>query len=97
VSAATVFPENCIRRLPPHIYLIRRSKIKYYTDKFQSRLNDASATWRTINSLMSRKIRNSKSINVFSGDRLLCEPHDVANCFNEYFVGVGDKLDRNIP
>jgi len=77
--------------------LIRRAKVRYYSHKFQSKLNDASATWKTINSLMSRKVRSSKSIEVLSGDRLLSEPGAVASCLNEYFIGVGNDLDRNIP
>jgi len=77
--------------------LIRRAKRKYYSNKFESSFSNASATWKTVNSLIGRKRKSTGSLNLLSNNSLLSRPIDVANCFNEYFVNVGKRLDNDIP
>jgi len=78
--------------------LIRRVKLKYYSDKFKSNFSDSSATWKTVNSLIGKKKKKSVCpLKILSNDRLLTEPIEIANCLNDFFANIGSQLDSSIP
>jgi len=77
--------------------LIRRSKSRYYFNKFNACRNNPKATWQTINNIMSRNRSQSTVREIRDGCRVLGEPVDIANNFNSYFSDIATSLDSNIP
>jgi len=78
--------------------LLRKAEKLYYTELLDSHKSNAKETWKTINEITNRKrkkisypsqfIKNAKEI---SGNT------NIANLFNDFFVGIGPSLAKNIP
>jgi len=77
--------------------IIRRSKVRYFYTKFNACKNNPRTTWRTINTLMNRKVSRSEVNEIRDGNRVLSQPVDIANHFNSYFSGIALALDNDIP
>jgi hypothetical protein len=77
--------------------LIRKSKRKYYYSKFESAKNNMKETWETINNVIGKQ-KKQKSENKFKHDqnRIITDPKDISNQFNDFFVEIGPKLASNI-
>ena len=77
--------------------LCRESKKLYYQNYFYNNANNIKNTWKGINQIINI---NSKGKNRPSSlivkNKLISDPYEVANNFNEYFSTIADKLQANI-
>ena len=72
-------------------------KKSYYTQYFQSNLNDIKNTWKGIKELIN--INSSKSrqkINLNIGGKLITDETDIGNEFNNFFSTIASKLSEKI-
>jgi len=77
--------------------IMKRSKLKYFSEKFNNSLNDARNTWKLINSLVNGKSSKRSPSELINDGRVLVESDDIANCLNTYFVNIAAKLNNDIP
>jgi len=77
--------------------VIRRSKARYYCNKFSSCRSDPKTTWRTVNALVARRGDKPVVRELSIGNEILTRPIDIANNFNSYFATVAADLENNIP
>lgn len=79
--------------------LIKLAKINYYTGKFTSVSSNPKLTWKLINELTSRNLKNKNSIDFINiNDQPLNvedNTEEAANYFNTFFVNVTEKLAGN--
>jgi len=78
--------------------LIRRTKERYYRNKFSSSVNNSKKTWGLVNSLIrsSKKcVRSVQEIDILG--RRITDPESISCQFNEYFSSVALKLDDAVP
>ena len=73
--------------------VMKESKKSYFTNYFESNLNDIKSTWKGIKNLISLKeLPNVAPSNIFVNGRSLTELQDIANAFNKYFVNVATDI-----
>ena len=76
---------------------IRRAKRHYFTLNIDAARNDPKKSWKLINDLSSRKIRNEcnvKKVNI-NGNEVNSAP-DISDAFNTYFTTIGSNLASKI-
>ena len=55
-------------------------------------------TWNLINELSSRNVSKTKKITQLDfEEREITAPEEIAETFNSYFSGIGEKLASDIP
>jgi hypothetical protein len=70
----------------------------YYSDRFTEIAGDMKRTWNLIRNIISPN--NVKSCNITEikdQDKIINDPNEIANKFNEYFTNIGSNLAKNIP
>ena len=78
------------------ISLLRLSKKHYFIRQFEMEKNNIRNTWKVINSVLNNKTTSHVIRNIIHEGRLIDNPIDIANIFNDYFVNIGPKLASNI-
>ena len=68
-------------------HVIRTSKRMYYTKQFVQ-ANDSSSKWKIVNDILKRG-NVSHSTQFKQGDRIVSDPHEIANGFNNFFANIG--------
>ena len=76
--------------------LNRKKKKAYYQNLILERKNDGNKLWKTLNEIMGRAKTNSPSFIEVDGS-FLTKGKDIANHFNDHFVGKVDKLTKDMP
>ena len=76
--------------------LIKNAKKSHYMAIFTNYKNDIRRIWNAINQLKNNhKISTLNRINV--NNKVITNPSEIAESFNEYFVNIAHKLDDQIP
>ena len=59
---------------------------------------DPKNAWNFLNEAIGKNNKPSSNIsNVNKNGKLLTEPIEIADCFNDYFSNIADKIVENIP
>ena len=78
--------------------MIRKSKIKYYENKFNNVKNNIKQTWRIINGVM--KPKNNLKQNVIQklifNNAIYTNGNDISNIFNDFFVNIGNNIAESV-
>ena len=79
------------------VKLCRDSKSTYFLSFFRSNASNIKNTWKGINKIInvSSKNRNTPS-SLIVNNKLISEPVEVANKFNEYFSTIAENLQAKI-
>ena len=77
--------------------LIRVTKRNYYLTLFNNFKNSTKKLWQNINNLTKGNTQTSDKINILHDKKLITEPAEVANVFNDFFVNIGKKLENELP
>ena len=73
--------------------LLKRSKQSYFTNYFQTNINDLKNTWKGIKKLISlKRTSNSVPSAVIENNITLTKPKDIANAFNKYFINISSSI-----
>ena len=76
---------------------IQEAKKSYFNRIFDTYKSDIKKTWLTINDTLSRNKSKQDLPSTFHYNGLtLTNPKEIANSFNVYFAGIGDKLASEI-
>ena len=74
---------------------INNAKKSYYHSKLLKYKNDIRKTWETINGILNRK-KSKKSSDHFSANgKLLTQPKEIAEKFNDYFINIGSNYSNS--
>ena len=77
--------------------ILRDARNNYLKNMFHRFKNDSSKTWKLINNLLSKNVKN-KNIKLILHNNISYESEkDLANLFNNYFCSIGADLDKDIP
>ena len=72
--------------------LLKRSKQSYFTNYFQTDIDDLKNTWKSTKKLISlKRTANSVSSTVIENDITLTKPKDFANAFKKYFINISSS------
>jgi len=77
--------------------LLRRTKERYYQNKFTSHVNDSRKTWKLINSLVVGKQKSKVIEEIEVNGSRVTNSLDIANNFSDFFSNVAINLDRLVP
>ena len=73
--------------------LLKRSKQSYFTNYFQTIINDLINTWKGIVKLISlKRISDSMPFVVVENNITLTKPEDIANALNKYFTNISNTI-----
>ena len=77
--------------------LLKRSKQSYFTNYFQTNINDLKNTWKGIKKLIFlKRTSNSVPSAVIENNITLSKPKDIANAFNKYFINISSSIQSTI-
>ena len=76
--------------------IIRKSKIKYYSNELENAAGNMNSTWKVINKIINKGKSKEKIDSVNVGNHEVKNPSDIANTFNSYFTSVGPDLAAKI-
>ena len=68
----------------------------YYEAMLNDINNNGKKRWSTLNEIMGRKTNWSPSF-IESDGLFITKPFDIANYFNDYFIGKVGKLRQEMP
>ena len=75
---------------------IKQSKCKYFKTNLEQTKSDPKKTWKLINDLNARQVKQTKISEIKMGDRIADTPADIAEAFDNHFVKVGENLASKI-
>lgn len=76
--------------------LNRKKKKMYYETKINDIKHDGKKLWGTLNNIMGRKSNSTTSF-IESEGAFITKPLDIANYFNDYFMGKVSTLRQGMP
>lgn len=76
---------------------IKMSKKAYFSRMFQSSIGDSRQTYKLLNDLNGKNICNRNAPRLADCKKENPTDEDIANCFNKYFVEIGQSISDKIP
>ena len=77
--------------------ILRYCEKEYYNRKLQLYRNDMKNTWKLLNGVMNRKMKERNFVSHFNyNDKEIYNKQEIANGFNDFFVNIGPELANNI-
>ena len=76
--------------------LIKLTKRKYYLNVFSTYKNSTRKLWQTINTLSKGSISKPKISSLIHGDKIITDPHDISETFNDHFVNIAPSLEKQL-
>ena len=74
---------------------IRKDKENYYKNLIH-KSNDPKDAWKTINSILGRNQSKPTIFNLKVEGRDIEMPDEVAECFSDFFSGIGSKIADSV-
>ena len=72
--------------------LLKQSKKSYYNNYFRNNINNIKNTWKGIKSIISLNTKESESTKIILKVKVLTNPNDIANQFNNFFRSVAPTI-----
>ena len=77
---------------------IKLSKKEYYQCYFEHCKHDMKKTWKGIRSIVNTKKTNLISTSqIITNGKLIDNPEEVSNTFNNFFTNIGPNTEKTIP
>ena len=70
---------------------IKQVKKNYYSDTIKENRNDGKKLWKVLKSILPSKAHQTVK-EIAEDDQVISEPKKIADCFNTYFINVGQNL-----
>ena len=77
-------------------HTIKACKKDHYHAYFDDNVGKVKATWKGINSILSRKQNLAQTTKLTIGGKVITDSHDVCNAFNRHFTDIGPNLASKI-
>ena len=75
----------------------RKSKKDFHTAQFEKNKSKSSKVWQDIKRLVNLKSAKMSTIKLMDNDKIINNPTDNANTFNDHFANLGKKVQQKIP
>ena len=82
---------NCLNSV------IRQAKKNYFTNSFKYHQSNIKKSWHLIKQLLAQKSKSSTIKNLVVGDCEITTDSEIAEQFSNYFAGIGEILDSELP
>ena len=77
---------------------IRRNRGAYYSEFFENNKNNSKKTWEGIRDVINiSKKTNTIPKNILYKNVSYTSSEDMSNCFNDFFVNIGNSVEAKIP
>ena len=78
--------------------LVRSSKSEYYKNYFSEHCKNAKKTWEGIRNIIKVSTKNrSLPTKLRDGDKHITDRKDMAQKFTEFYVNIGNMVEKKIP
>ena len=77
---------------------LNKSKKEYYSQYFEDNKTNSKKTWEGIRAIINinkSKFKCTTQLNVY--DKIIDNPKEIVESFNDFFVNVGPNTEKNIP
>ena len=79
-------------------YILRCEQKRYYSNLLSQHKGNMKQTWKVLNECMCKSKSQATFPRCFNSNNVeVVKNQDIANGFNQFFVGVGPSLAKNIP
>ena len=78
-------------------YEKRKSKKAYNVAQFEKNKSKSSLIWKDIRKLVNVKSTKTANIKLLIDDKIISNPSENANTFNNHFSKLGSKVQQKIP
>ena len=77
---------------------IRKAKLEYYENKFNSVKNDIKQTWRIINGVLKPKTHSRQNVisKLILNNKTYVLGDEISNIFNDFFVNIGRDIAESV-
>ena len=78
--------------------MIRKAKLNYYENKFNSVKNNIKQTWRVINNVLKPKINVKKNYikKIILNNTIYENGSDMSEIFNDFFISIGVNIAESV-
>ena len=76
---------------------IKTSKKEYFNKYFENCKSNMKKTWKGINDLIRSNNKSTHINQINYNNKLINDPKDMSNAFNNFFASVGPSTDKDIP
>ena len=77
---------------------LKTSRISYYTQYFTGHKNNMKMLWSGIRSIINVKNNRLNNISqIVQNGKVIKNPQDIAQAFDQYFVNIAQNIDKEIP
>ena len=77
---------------------LKTSRISYYIEYFTEHKNNMKMLWSGIRSIINAKNNRLNNISqIVQNGKVIKNPQDIAQAFNQYFVNIAQNIDKEIP
>ena len=77
--------------------IIKKAKISYYKNKYNSCKGDSSKTWKITNNILGHgKHEKTKSFSILHNSTMVTNDSEISDIFNDYFINVSNNLSMGI-
>ncbi|VEN38131.1 unnamed protein product [Callosobruchus maculatus] len=84
--------ESYIAKKRNHLDLIHKTRKQFYQEKIFKSSNKSRTMWNVVSELNSNKKRNSVNMTIAVDNRIVDDPKDISNIFNNFFIDTPKKL-----
>ena len=77
--------------------LIKLTKRNYYINLFTSFKNSTKKLWQAINKVSKPSTSTSNISNVINNKKIITDPLQISNAFNDFFVNIAKELESKLP
>jgi len=78
--------------------LLKKAEKDYYVAKLTRDKHNVNNIWKVYGEILGRKTKGNSSVDkLLVDEKIITDPHQIAEAFNNYFACVGDKLAKDFP
>ena len=78
-------------------HIMRSTERQYYQNELKKSQNNMRKSWQILKSVINKKKATQKPGRFLINGQLVDNPKLIANAFNDFFINIGQVLDRKIP
>ena len=78
------------------IYSLRNLRRDYYTRKIKENKGNLKNTWKILKHAIGKEIKNVSIDKISKDGKIITDPIDIAECCNDHFASIGQRLAANV-
>ena len=78
------------------IYSLRNLRRDYYTRKIEENKGNLKNTWKILKHAIGKETKNVHLDKISKDGKIITDPIDIAECCNDHFASIGQRLAGNV-